>query len=240
MSQLKTLNTWFMAAMVAGTTMLSANASDDYKIKTKVVDRTTGASLKTKEKGTYTLGGWRHVKELKIVARGPHAKFKAVVNGMEHTPVYIPGATPYYSVAVNQAIRAFDLFNDGDLDCTLDRITMDYVDHAIGFGGRIFRGSVPIVEVREILQAVDALAYYVSLEENQQFLQPIKVLAGRALAMTAGRGEYSSRTSASILAMIAQIDFATLFLEERMKVGATYEWAVILTGHKERLADMLD
>ncbi len=232
---------WFALSLaLASVSLTSAHASHDLKIKSVYVLNSEGVKIKKKEKLTYSVeGGWKHVTKVKIKVKAEVPGFSVRANGTVRRVTFYPGIDPYYLAEVNEAIHAIELMN-GDLDCILNGIYFDAYDRIVDSRIGHFYGSFPSHEVNEILQSVQELSRFVSLEQQQQFIQPIAVAAGRALAVAYGRGDVSMRTGQAISALIAQIDFAEAFLTEKMSIDATYGWTVKLLSHKERLSDMID
>ena len=235
-SKLKTLTT--LAIVGSGIFFaLNSNAQTTETIKYKYVDSSTGMKIKVKEKLRIDLYGWTHVEKLKIKVKGPVPGFTVYSNGMAHTPTYFPGAQPYYECPVNEAANALEFMADEASE--LGGVYYNYVDRAIGnpmIGGGVF--SIPTNEVRKIIQGVEALSQFVSLNDQQRYLLPIKTAAGHALALEYGRGDYSMKTGASIQALIAQVEFAQPFIEQQMEINAVYDWAIYLLSVKERLAQI--
>ena len=235
----KKIKTLITLTMISGGILLAStsHAQVSEKIKFKFVDNSTGMTMKVKEKIRVDLNGWSHVEKVKIKVKGEIPGFTVYSNGYAHTPTYIPGAQPYYECPVNEAVNLLEFV--ADQAAVLGGISYGYVDRAIGvpfFGGGSC--SVPAEEVRKIIQGVEALSQFVSLQDQQTYMLPIKIAAGHALALEYGRGEYSMRSGAALQALIAQVDFAQPYIEQQMSINAIYDWAVYLISVKERLAQM--
>lgn len=216
----------------------SAMAQVDYKTKTVVVDRATGARFKAKEKGYIDFGGWKHVEKMKIKVNGPIPGLRLWANNQEYTPVYVPGARPYYQASIGAAVSAIDVYADSD--CRFDGIVLNSIDHVInaprGYGG--FYSADAARELALIEDGVQALRYRFEDEKFITFLRPILDAIAQAQIMQYSRGEIAQQSLNAIDAVIAQVDFAADFLKTCLKIDSDRMIAIELLSAKERLSMM--
>jgi hypothetical protein len=94
--------------------------------------------------------------------------------------------------------------------------------------------------IDQIVTSTQRLEPYVTLEENMRYLRPIKVLAGKTIAMIHGRGSHSERSIAMCELLVRKIRSADVFIEERYSVDATFTLILELQSYAERLDKVID
>ena len=94
--------------------------------------------------------------------------------------------------------------------------------------------------IDQIIDNTKNLEEYVTLQENQKYLRPIKVLSGKTKAMIMGRGSYSGRSIAMCDLLVKKVKAASDFIESRYSVNATFELAIELESLDEQLDKMID
>ena len=99
-------------------------------------------------------------------------------------------------------------------------------------------GLVDMID--EVISSVKELEGYVTLNENQLYLRPIKVLGGKTKAMIIGRGSHSQRSIAMCNLLVKKIRTAAAFVESRYSVDATFDLAIQLDAITEQLDKAID
>ena len=227
----------FVLSMLVGVGISQGSfAQETYKTKTVYVDQATGFRFKAKEKGTISLDGWKHVEKLKIKVSGEVPGFRFWANGREFSPVFNPGAEPYYSVNVGAAISGFEV--RADQDCALSGVIADEIDHEIhapcgGYGGYSAEAGD---ELATIQRDVYTLRYMFEDEKFITYLRPILDAIAQAEIMEYSRGEIAQQSLDAMDAVIAQVDFASHFLMHALKIDADREIAIELLSAKESLS----
>ena len=220
---------------------LSANAQSSYKLNENI--RIGDEHIKIKEKNSYSLDGWRHVEKIKVKISGDGEsytrKLKIVSNGRDYYPTYENG---YLNFPVRAAINNFDLCSDGE--APIDGIYYDYFDSLInvphGFNSGFSFDDNMVSLISNVARDVMVLTHYVSLQDAQTYIMPIRVQAGNCEALFRGRGFSLGRGGECAKALLAQIVFAKDFINHSFEIGATYEIAERILTLQYRLERALE
>jgi len=218
----------------------SALAQRTEDVKVKYVDHFTGGKFDLKEKLHIDFDGWAHVEKLRLKVKGPIPGLTVASNGVNYTPVYVPGSNgeSYYECPIHSSVNGVDV--SASQPAYLGPMEYDYVNRPLSVPPVAGWYAVPTEEIERVIGATEGLSQFVSLTDQQQYLLPIKVAAGHALALEYGRGDYSMKTNQAIQALIAQVDYARPLIESELQIDAAYSWAVYLLSIKERLSQITE
>lgn len=220
-----------------------AVASTDPVFETRLLN--TGAlTLEDSQTLSVPLGKWAFVKKLVVRAEGivHDARFQVIVNGDVKGTIFVPGADPSYIVTVNETANSIEFQSLNGRA----RIREIWVVEAAADGDRRpplpDEGEVPIEArnkaaqyAKRGIELVDGLEPFSSFRDYGNYLLPIKKLAARTYAVAVAHSSTSAKVRQALIALRAQIVYASPYIETAYEVDAAFALAVELQSLKEKI-----
>ena len=198
---------------------------------------------------------WYHVQKIYVQASGVNSytsTFQVVANGDVKGTVYVPGRDPSYVVTIGEVAGSLQLQHIAGGYAYIRSISVVRFSRptsTVVTPSPVYPPSHPdyswpekneaSVLARRAINIINSLQPYANFDEFGLYLLPIKKAAGRAYAAAQAKGSISASVHELLVALKAQIDYATPYVDETFERSAVFELAIELKSLGERLDALL-
>jgi len=221
-----------------------AFAAEDYE---RVVVTDDQFFIKKGETLDVPLDGWKSVKKLIIAAEGVRkdAMFEVHVNDDVKGTIYVPGKDPEYVVTVAETANSIQFKHISGATVRVLKVEAIMSKTSLSqpwWDNSQYTGDYSLATQisKDFINVARELYEFADAEENERFLLPIKVAAGRTFAYASASGDLSKRVGRSLKALIAQVENADPFIDKILLIDVSFDKAVRFLTLRARLKELMD
>lgn len=188
-----------------------------------------------------------YVKNLVIQAHGDAAAstIEVMVNGETKGTIYAPGQDPSYVVTVEAQTHSIEFRHRSggtmrvlQVLATLSTRTAPSEE----FPPHHYTDTQRRIDVlaKKVIQIVGDLQPYSDLQNESQYLIPLKKAAAMVRVMNSAHGSLGKDTRKALLELEAQIAFSESYIQKLLEQHAMFDAAVELMTIQETISELLD
>ena len=199
------------------------------------------------------LRNWTYVSKILVQADGIRGDgtVEVYANGQNVGTIYAPGRDPSYTVTIKETINSLEFRHVSGAPVRIRDITVygktlrtnlprcsrgcgrtgGHLPATVGY----YPTGVAADLALQAIQIVETLDYNTRWEDYGRFLLPIKKHAARAYAAAQARGDLSTETRETLLALAAQIDCAHEFIDAELSRDSVFYVMIDLMSLKSQI-----